>query len=155
MASNIQSNPVYYSLSALSSGENLPTRTVVLRKRSDHAGFGVYIGEDVPAGLYIVTVERNSPASDANLQPGDRVLAVNGQMVTTMKDNPKETLIREATNAQTLTLTVQSTDIIQSLNIPLANSSTMNIDRSSFNQYPTRQTFNITSNSMDLERYLL
>ena len=153
MASNIQSNPVYYSLSALSSGENLSTRTVVLHKRSDHAGFGVYIGEDVPAGLYVVTVERNSPASDASLQPGDRVLAVNGQLVSTMKDNPKERLIRAATNAQTLTLTIQSTDIFQTLNIPLSNSSRANIDRPNYDQYPTRQVFNTTGNSMDLERY--
>lgn len=151
MANNIQSNPVYYSLSSVSSGQNLPTRTVVLHRRSDHAGFGVYIGEDVPAGLYIVTVERNSPASDANIQPGDRVLAVNGQLVSTMKNNPKEMLIQAATNAQSLSLTIQSTDVFRVLDIPLTNSSRANQERSTHNQYPTVQTF--TSNSMDLERY--
>ena len=151
MANNIQSNPVYYSLSSLSSGQNLSTRTVVLHRRSDHAGFGVYIGEDVPAGLYIVTVERNSPASDANIQPGDRVLAVNGQLVSTMKNNPKEMLIRAATNAQSLTLTIQSTDVFRSLDIPLTNSSGANQERPTYKQYPAGQT--LTTSSMDLERY--
>ena len=121
MASSIHSNPVYYSLASLTSRQNPSTRTVVLHKRPDHSGFGVYIGEDVPSGLYIVTVERNSPASIANIQPGDRVLAVNGQPVSSMSTNPKEALIRAATNAQSLTLTIQSTDIFQTLDIPLQN----------------------------------
>jgi C-terminal processing protease CtpA/Prc len=122
MASSIHSNPVYYSLASLSSRQNPPTKTVVLHKRPDHNGFGVYIGEDVPSGLYIVTVERNSPASDADIQPGDRVLAINGQAVSSMSTNPKDTLIKAATNSQSLSLTVQSTDIYQTLDIPLANS---------------------------------
>lgn len=152
MASNIQSNPVYYSLSALSSGQNSSTRTVVLRRRPDHDTFGVYIGEDVPAGLYIVTVERNSPASDANIQPGDRVLAVNGQLISSVTSNPKEMVRRAAVNAQTLTLTIQSTDIFRKLNIPLTdNSRAANNNTTQSLRYPhVGQSLN---NNTDLERY--
>jgi S1-C subfamily serine protease len=122
MATNVQSNPVYYSLASLTSSKHGASRTVVLHKRPDHNGFGVYIGEDVPKGLYVVTVEINSPAADAKIQPGDRVLAVNGQLVSSMTTNPKEVLTKEATNAENLTLTIQSTDIFETLNIPLQNS---------------------------------
>ena len=82
----------------------------------------MYIGQDVPAGLYVVTVERNSPAAAANVQPGDRVLAVNGQLVSTMSRNPKDLLIKAASHSLELTLTIESTDIFEQLNLPLTNS---------------------------------
>jgi len=149
MARSSQSNPVYYSLASLSSGQNPSIRTVILHKRPDHSGFGVYIGEDDPSGLYIVTVERNSPASDANIQPGDRVLAVNGQAVSSMPRNPKETLIQAASNAQSLALTIQSTDIFQALNIPLTNSRKDNHTQHKQNHQLLGRTLN---NNTDLER---
>lgn len=148
MASTVQSNPVYYSLSSLSSTRNSASHTVVLHKRPDHEGFGVYIGEDIPSGLYVVTVERNSPASYANIQPGDRVLAVNGQLVASMSMNPKEMLIKAAGKADSLTLTIQSTNILQSLDIPAPNSYQDNNDYSKKKQ-PAKQTLPVNS---DLER---
>jgi C-terminal processing protease CtpA/Prc len=148
MASSTQSNPVYYSLSSLSSGQNLQSRTVVLHKRPDHDGFGVYIGEDIPSGLYIVTIERNSPASDANIQPGDRVLAVNGQLVSSMSKNPKETLMKAASNADSLTLTIQSNNILQTLQIKSTNDYQNNNDHS-VKQNSSKRTSAI---NLDLEK---
>jgi C-terminal processing protease CtpA/Prc len=155
MASSIHSNPVYYSLASLSSRQNPSTRTVVLHKRPEHSGFGVYVGEDVPSGLYIVTVERNSPASDANIQPGDRVLAVNGQAVSSMATNPKDALIRAATNAQNLTLTIQSTNIFQTLDIPLQNNTNNNTNDNHTHTHYKRKHHSSgqrLNNSTDLER---
>ena len=57
-------------------------RTVVLRKRSNQHRFGLYISDDIPSGVYIVTIEHNSAAMEAGLQPGDRILAVNGQLIS-------------------------------------------------------------------------
>jgi C-terminal processing protease CtpA/Prc len=150
MTSTIQSNPLYYSLATLSSGQNSSSKTVVLHKRADHEGFGIYIGEDIPSGLYIVTVERNSPASDANVQPGDRILAVNGELVSSMRTNPKEILVKAATNAQNLTLTIQSTNIFQTLNIPLTNSSKDNQHKQKRNLSRKKSDINT-----DLERYMI
>jgi len=148
MASSAQSNPVYYSLASLSSGQNLSTRTVVLHKRPDHDGFGVYIGEDIPSGLYIVTIERNSPASDANIQPGDRVLAVNGQLVSSMLKNPKEILTKAASHAESLTLTIQSNNILQTLDLTSTNNGKDNNDHS-VKQNSSKRTSAI---NLDLEK---
>ncbi|CAF3817290.1 unnamed protein product [Rotaria magnacalcarata] len=120
MATTVQSNPIYYSLSSCSSNLRSLARDVVLRRRVDHDGFGVYIGEDVPSGLYIVTVESGSPAAVANIQPGDRVLAIDGQLVSTMK-NPKDMLVQIARNSPTLRLTIQSTNMLVELDVPLRN----------------------------------
>ena len=150
MANIMQSNPVYYSLASLTSGQQQQqssVRTVVLHKQPGQTGFGVYIGEDIPSGLYVVTVERNSPAADANIQPGDRVLAVNGQSVASIPTNPKEVLVNAAANAQSLTLTIKSTDIFQTLNLPLTNSSIDN-KLQNVREYSTRHTID---QSTDLE----
>lgn len=166
MASAVQSNPVYYSLSEFSSvpysstSSTPSSRTVVLRKRSGHDGFGVYIGEDIPSGLYVVTVERNSPASDVNIQPGDRVLSINGKLVSSMSENPKEVLVKAASNSDTLTLTIQSNNILQSLNIPTTTTTNNSqYDNDDYNkkkqkqhqqqQQSARQTLPLNS---DLER---
>jgi len=98
-------------------------RTVVLHKRPDYHSFGIYVGEDVPVGIYIVTIEPNSPAVDANIQPGDRILAVNGQLVSSMLTNPKDMLVQTAANAQSLTLTIQSTNILETINLISPNNS--------------------------------
>ena len=116
-----QSNPVYYALSSVSSGRKLSSRTVVLQKGPNHEGFGLFLGEDVPKGLYVVTVERNSPASEANIQPGDRILSVNGQLISAIPRDPKEFVVRAATNANTLTVTIQSTGMFDTFDSPLAN----------------------------------
>ncbi|CAF0740863.1 unnamed protein product [Adineta steineri] len=121
-------------------------RTVVLHKRPDYHSFGVYIGEDFPSGIYIVTIEPNSPASHANIQPGDRVLAFNGRMVSTMNKNPKELLIQTAANTQTLTLTIQSTHILEAVNISAPN----NLYNDDY-QYSSKQNETIDDN---LERYI-
>ena len=145
MATSTQSNPIYYSLSSASSGEKPPSRTVVLHKKPDYSGFGVFIGEDVPSGLYVITVERNSPAADANIQAGDRVLAVNGRLVSSMSGNPREEVIQAASSAESLTLTIQSTDIFQTLNIPLRNSYKEN-NTYSQPQNSTKETTPMNSN---------
>ena len=117
MATSFQtSNPIYYSLSE-SAYSGSSTRTVELRKRPNQQSFGFYIGEDFPSGLYVVTVERGSPAAEARIQPGDRVLAVNGQLVSTVPVNPKQMVIRAASHAQSLTLTIQPTDLFQDLDL--------------------------------------
>lgn len=121
MATTVQSNPTYYSLSSFSSGLKTSNRDVILQRRINHDGFGIYIGEDVPSGLYIVTVERGSPAAEANLQPGDRIVAINGQSLSMIR-NPKEVLVQAASNSSSLQLTVQTTNIFEELDIPLTNS---------------------------------
>lgn len=156
MANTTQSNPVYYSLGSLNSSSNSSsTRTVILHRRPDHEGFGVYIGEDVPSGLYIVTVERNSPAAEANIQPGDRVIAFNGQPVASIQHNPKEKLMEAAANSHSLSLTIKSTDLYHSLQLPLVNSSkTDNNQNQNQNQNVRHYTSNHTINpSIDLEGY--
>lgn len=118
MATSFQTNnPIYYSLSE-STHSGSSTRTVELRKRPNQQSFGFYIGDDFPSGLYVVTVERGSPAAEARIQPGDRVLAVNGQLVSTVPVNPKQMVIRAASHAQSLTLTIQPTDLFQDLDLP-------------------------------------
>jgi membrane-associated protease RseP (regulator of RpoE activity) len=95
--------------------------TVVLHKRFNNDNFGVYIGEDIPSGIYIVTIEPNSPAANAKIQPGDRVLAVNGQLVSSMSMNPKEMMIQIANNAESLALSIQPSNILQVLGIGSMN----------------------------------
>jgi C-terminal processing protease CtpA/Prc len=145
MASSIQSNPTYYSVS---SGQKPQPRTVVIHKRPDHSGFGVFIGEDVPVGLYVITVERNSPAADANIQPGDRVIAVNGQSVSSMSGNPKDAVLNAATNAESLTLTLQSSNLMDTLDTPFTYSDKDN-DTHTQQRYSPKQTLPLNT---DLEK---
>ncbi|CAF1386094.1 unnamed protein product [Rotaria sordida] len=147
MTTTVHSNPVYHSAS---SSQNSSTRNVVLHKGPDQSGFGIYIGEDIPSGLYIVTVDHNSPAADANIQPGDRVLAINGQSVSSMTKDPKEILFQAATNNQRLTLTIQSTSILQTLNMPLTNNYKPD---ENFHKQQTSSKRTFDKNS-DLESYL-
>jgi hypothetical protein len=87
--------------------------TVVLHKRSNHRNFGVFIGKDVPKGFYVVTVEPNSPAADANIQPGDHLIAINGQLVSSIPENSIEMIARILSQAESLTLSLQSSDILK------------------------------------------
>ena len=87
-------------------------RTVILRKRANHPTFGIYLAEDVPSGIYIVTIEPNSPAAEAQIQPGDRLLAVNGQAVSAMSSNPKHRIAKIAQTARSLTLMIQSMHLL-------------------------------------------
>ena len=97
--------------------EELSMYTVVLHRRFDHRNFGVFIGQDVPEGFYIVTVEPNSPAADANIQPGDQIVAVNGQLV-----NSADTIAQISSQADSLTLSLRSSDILALAGIFLNNS---------------------------------
>ena len=148
MSTKVRSNPIYYSLSSCSSGNNSLLRTVVLHKRPDHRDFGIYIGEDVPSGLYVVTVERDSAATDADILPGDRVLAVNGQLISSMSKNPKQAVLEAASNAQRLTLTIQSTNIFKNLDVPIEYNQT-DKKKSNTVRYASQQLSNIDA---DLER---
>lgn len=138
MATNLQSNPLYYSFSLPSSNalSSPASRTVVLQKKSNQNSFGVYVGQDVPTGLYVVTVETGSPAHHAQIQPGDRVLAVNGQLISQMTGNPKNTLMDLALHSRTLTLTIESTDIFQKLNLPRPSSSGQTETTTMFSSQP-------------------
>lgn len=138
MATNLQSNPLYYSFSLPSSNafSSPASRTVVLQKKSNQNSFGVYVGQDVPTGLYVVTVETGSPAHHAQIQPGDRVLAVNGQLISQMTGNPKNTLMDLALHSRTLTLTIESTDIFQKLNLPRPSSSGQSETTTVFSSQP-------------------
>ncbi|UJR32032.1 hypothetical protein I4U23_019500 [Adineta vaga] len=155
-----QSNPVYYSISSLSSGRKPSSRTISLHKGPNHNGFGLFLGEDVPNGLYVVTVERNSPASEANIQPGDRILAVNGQPISSMSKDPKEIVVEAAMNSNTLTFTIESTDTLQTIQPSLLNSSTEKIynNTNDNNKKQQQQQQNSTAQighiSTDLESYL-
>lgn len=80
--------------------------TVVLQKRRNYRHFGVFIGRDFPSGLYVVTVEPNSPATEAGIQPGDRVVAINGQLVSSIVDNPTDIVLRLAHHTDRLTLSL-------------------------------------------------
>ena len=91
--------------------------TVVLHKNPGYPNFGIYIGEDVPSGLYVVTTEPNSPAAQENIRPGDRVLAFNGQLVSSLSTNARDILARTAATAQTLTLSLEPTDALNGINI--------------------------------------
>lgn len=88
-------------------------RTVILHKRANHPTFGIYLAEDVPSGIYIVTIEPNSPAAEAQIQPGDRLLAVNGQSVSTMSSNPKHKIAKIAQTARSLSLMIQSMHLLE------------------------------------------
>ena len=86
--------------------------TVVLQRNPDHQYFGLYICEDVPSGVYVATVDRNSPAAKANIQPGDRVLAINGQSVSSMTLDPQGMIIQIANRSTSITLDIQPSDIL-------------------------------------------
>ncbi|CAF5068054.1 unnamed protein product, partial [Rotaria sp. Silwood1] len=96
-------------------------RTVVLHKRSDQQIFGLHFGDDIPYGVYIITIEPNSPAADADIQPGDRVLAVNGQLVSQIFGNPREIVSEFSNRVQSLTLTLESSDILRIIDEPFTN----------------------------------
>jgi len=119
--------------------------TVVLHKNSNHS-FGMYIGEDIPTGIYIVTTETNSPAANANIQPGDRVLAVNGQLVSSMPKNAKEMIIQIANKAESLTLSIQPTNLLKTIDPLLTN----HFSNDNY-QYISQQNNDINP---DLEKYV-
>ncbi|CAF3690053.1 unnamed protein product [Rotaria sp. Silwood1] len=96
-------------------------RTVTLHKRTYQPIFGLYFGDDIPYGVYIITIEPNSPAADAYIQPGDRILAVNGQLISQMFGNPREIVSELANRVQSLTLTLQSTNILRVIDEPFTN----------------------------------
>ncbi|CAF4638697.1 unnamed protein product [Rotaria sp. Silwood2] len=121
-------------------------RTVVLHKRSDQQFFGLHFGDDIPSGIYIITIEPNSPAAEANIQPGDRVLAVNGQLVSQISRNPRETVLKIARHVQTLTLTIQPSNILEFID----ESSTNNF-YNSYYRYSSNQNQDIDRN---LESYI-
>ncbi|CAF3651245.1 unnamed protein product [Rotaria socialis] len=118
--------------------------TVVLHKRSDQQSFGLYIGEDYPFGVYIITIEPHSPAAEANVHAGDRIISVNGQMVSKMSTNPKETVSNIAKRAQRLTLSIQSSNIYDLIDKPSM------ID---FNNNKTTTTTTTTNNNNNKYRY--
>ncbi len=119
--------------------------TIVLYKNSSHT-FGMYIGQDVPSGIYIVTTEVNSPAAKANIQPGDRVLAVNGQLVSSMNKNPREMITEIAKNSNSLTLSIEPSNILQTIDL------SPNTDFSNTNyRYISKVTNGI---DLDLEKYV-
>ena len=72
-----------------------------LKKWPDFQGYGFNLhAEKGKAGQYIGKVDDNSPAETANLQPGDRIVEVNGvnignenhkQVVTRIKEGGDET----------------------------------------------------------------
>ncbi|CAF0946722.1 unnamed protein product [Rotaria sordida] len=115
--------------------------TVVLHKRSDQNNFGIYFGDDIPSGVYVITIEPNSPAADANIQPGDSVLAVNGQLISELSKNPREIISEIAKHTQTLTLTIQSSNILQVIDELSTNDFYNN-----YYQYPTNQSQDIDRN---------
>ncbi|CAF0880982.1 unnamed protein product [Adineta ricciae] len=157
MSNGTQSNPVYYALSSVSSGRKPSSRTVVLQKGPNHEGFGLFLGEDVPKGLYVVTVERNSPASEANIQPGDRILSVNGQLISAIPRDPKEFVVQAATNANTLTVTIQSAGMFDTFDLPLANdlNDKTSVNANNHHIEPQRNsTMQSAHSSLDLENYL-
>jgi predicted metalloprotease with PDZ domain len=121
--------------------------TVVLRKNPNQDSFGIYIGEDVPSGVYIVTVEPNTSAANSNIQPGDRILAVNGQLISSMTMNPREMVTQIASKAESLTLYMEPSDLLQSLDISLNNNFSNNktFDLPSSNNFSLNKTFDLLS----------
>lgn len=97
-------------------------RTVALHKSSLQDSFGIYIGEEVPYGIYVITIDADSPAAEANIHAGDRILAVNGYFVSSMSKNAKEIISKIASTTHNLTLIIQPTAIYEFLNVPLTNS---------------------------------
>ena len=98
-----------------------PLRTIVLTKRANQSTFGLYLANDIPQGIYIVTIEANSPAAEAKIRPGDRLLAVNGQLVRLMIKNPKETVLQIAQYARSLTVTIEASDLLDYLEVLLSS----------------------------------
>ncbi|CAF3748983.1 unnamed protein product [Rotaria sp. Silwood1] len=96
-------------------------RTVTLHKRPDQQIFGLRLGNDISHGIYIITIEPNSPAADAYIQPGDRILAVNGQLISQILGNPREIVSELASRVQSLTLTLESSDILRIIDEPFTN----------------------------------
>lgn len=77
-----------------------------------YEGVGITIGQtesetgaETPDGLEIVEVKEDSPAAQAGIQAGDRLLAVNGTDVTDMSVTEVATLIRTAED-ETIVLTL-------------------------------------------------
>lgn len=114
---------IYYleTASTRRGGVELSMYTVVLHKRFNHQNFGVFIGKDVPTGFYVVTVQPHSPAADANIQPGDHVLAINGQLLSSMPENSIEMITQISNQAESLTLSLLSSDILKLTEIPSIN----------------------------------
>lgn len=123
--------------------------TVVLHKNSSQKNFGIYIGEDIPNGIYIVTLEPNSPAAHSNIQPGDRVLAVNGQLLSQISTNPKEFVLHIANTTESLTLSLESSDLLKFVDYPSINN---NISSNKPYRYVSEQSNGIDPN---LEKYIL
>lgn len=90
---------------------------IVLQRTAQHQYFGIYVCEDVPTGVYVATIEPDSPAAKANIQPGDRVIGINGQSVLSLNMNPQQAVIRIAHQSDTITLSIAPSDILKFLGL--------------------------------------
>jgi S1-C subfamily serine protease len=99
-------------------------RTIILHKRPDHPFFGIYLANDVPSGLYVVTIEPNSPAANVQIQPGDHIIAVNGKLLSNSSSDPKHDIAQLAKTARSLTLTIQPSNLLHTVKALLESSKT-------------------------------
>lgn len=82
--------------------KELPTRSAALEE--EIFGIGVEVKED-ERGLMVVKPLRNSPAAEAGLEPGDVIVAINGQALAGMPMSRSVDLLKTS-NGSSLTLRV-------------------------------------------------
>lgn len=90
---------------------------IIAGKKVEHAYVGVSLQASSQGGAQIATVQPNSPATQAGLQAGDLITAINGQSVTST-DN-FISIIDNFNPGQTVTLTVRRGGSTQQVKVKL------------------------------------
>lgn len=86
-------------------------KEVILLKKQNETNFGLFLGDDYPTGVYVVSIELNTAAWRSGISPGDKILTVNGVPIRNFGKNGRFFLSKMASKSEILFLTVAPFDL--------------------------------------------